>query len=110
MEKSVTVHILGKSYSLRVAVEDEALTREIAAYVDGKMTAFRRSFPKQDESTSAVIVALAIAEELFTLKEKTDSLSENTSKELDDLSRLLETVLTSSANGVEEEKRPNTKE
>ena len=102
MEKSVTVHILGKPYTLRVAVEDEKITREIAAYVDRKMTAFRKAFPRQDEVTSAVIVAMALGEELFTLREKAASLFDNTNRELDDLSDLLEAVLTSSGNGVEE--------
>ena len=101
MEKSVTVHILGKPYTLRVSAEDEEITREIAAYVDGKMTAFRKAFPRQDDATSAVIVALALGEELFTLREKTASLYSNTNKELDDLSDLLEGALTTPENGVE---------
>ena len=106
MEKSVKVHILGKPYTFRVAAEDEEITREIAAYVDGKLTAFRKQFPKQDDVTTAVIVALALAEELFTLREKTDSMHDNTNKELDNLSDLLEAVLTST-NGTQPTKTPS---
>ena len=109
MEKSVTVHILGKPYTLRVAAEDEEITREIAAYVDGKMTAFRKAFPRQDDATSAVIVALALGEELFTLREKSVSLFKDTDAELDDLSSLLESVLTSSGNGVQASEEKITK-
>lgn len=91
---------MGKPYTLRVAEDDEAMTQEIAAYVDGKIRAFRKAFPKQAEVTSAVIVALALAEELFTLKEKTNSSNSDTDKELDDLSDLLDAVLSAPENGV----------
>ena len=105
MEKPITVHILGRSYTLRVKPEDEALTREMAAYVDTKMTAFRKAFPKQDEVTSAVIVALALAEELFTAREKSNQRVEKTDKELDDLADLLHDALERPTNGVDKNEK-----
>ena len=100
---------MGRPYTLRVAEEDEQLTRDIATYVDGKMVAFRKAFPKQAEATSAVIVALAIAEELFTLKEKNDAVLDGTNKALDDLSDVLDAALQSTENGVDEKSTPASK-
>ena len=89
----MTVRIMGHEYSLRVNEEDEAMTREIAAYVDDKMTAFRKAFPKQPEVTTAVIAALAIAEELYISRDREEDVSEDADSELDELSALLEQAL-----------------
>jgi cell division protein ZapA len=72
MEKSIRVRVLGRDYALRVSEEDEAATREMVAYVDTKMRAFHRAFPDQPELTTAVIAALAIAEEYFALRDQRD--------------------------------------
>ena len=72
MEKSIRVRVLGRDYALRVSEEDEAATREMVAYVDGKLRAFHRSFPDQPELTTAVIASLAIAEEYFALRDQRD--------------------------------------
>ena len=69
MGKPIRVRVLGREYALRVDDDDEALTRQIAAYVDEKLRAFRTAHPEQPELTAAVITALAIAEELFTLRQ-----------------------------------------
>jgi len=66
--KSIRVEIMGRTYPLRVREEDEALTREIAAYVDGKMEAFRAQHSEQPPLTSAIIAALALAEELYAVQ------------------------------------------
>ena len=109
MEKSISVYILGRKYTLRVDPKDEEVTRQIAAYVDSKMTAFRKSFPKQDEVTSAVIVALAIAEELFTAREMNDKMDHHTSGELDALADLLGDALQNSKNGLKESTKSKDK-
>ena len=88
---------------MRVKPEDEEMTREIAAYVDGKMNAFRTAFPKQEELTSAVIAALAIAEELFTVREESARVTQKTDKELDDLADLLNDALERPGNGVDKD-------
>lgn len=69
-EKSIRVRVLDREFGLRVHEESETATREIAAYVDAKMRAFRRSHPEHPEITAAIITALAIAEELHALKDE----------------------------------------
>ena len=100
MEKSISVRVMGRDYTLRVNAEDEDMTREIAAYVDNKMTAFRTAFPKQPEITTAVIAALAIAEELYSAREQQDKLLEETDGELEALSLKLGEVLELPGNGA----------
>lgn len=62
--KSIRVSILGRDYALRVSEDDEAQTRRLADYVNQKMQAFQNAHPEQAELTTAVITALALAEEL----------------------------------------------
>lgn len=64
-----------REYVLRVAsAEDARLMQEIARYVDGKMRAFRRSHPDRPELTTAVVTAMAIAEELFVDRQQAEGL------------------------------------
>ncbi len=86
-EKSIRVRVLDREFGLRVQEENEAVTREIAAYVDARMRAFRRTHPEHPEITAAIITALAIAEELYTLRDeqqKTLRLLENQIGALDE--------------------------
>ena len=57
MEKSIRVRILGRDYPLLVKEQDEALTREMAAYIDGKMQAFKKAHPDQSDLVMAVMTA-----------------------------------------------------
>ena len=50
MEKSIRVRILGRDYPLLVKEKDEALTRNMASYIDGKMQAFKKAHPDQSGS------------------------------------------------------------
>ncbi len=93
MEKSISVRVMGREYTLRVNAQDEAMTKEIAAYVDDKMTAFRTAFPKQPEITTAVIAALSIAEELHTARDQQDKIIADTDDELLALTDKLSFVL-----------------
>ena len=99
MEKSISVRVMGREYSLRVNADDEEMTREIAAYVDDKMTAFRTAFPKQPEITTAVIAALAIAEELYASRERQDRIIEDTELEITALTDKLSGILGITENG-----------
>ena len=100
MEKSISVRVMGRDYTLRVSDADEAMTREIAGYVDAKMSAFRSAFPKQPEITTAVIAALAIAEELYTSRERQDQIIEETDTEVNALAEKLSSILGISENGA----------
>jgi cell division protein ZapA len=71
--KSIRVHILGREYGLRVHEEDERHTRRMAAYVNERMERFRDAHPEQAELTTAVITALALAEELHMVREKSET-------------------------------------
>ncbi len=81
MEKTIRVRVMGREYPLRVNEADEAVTRQIAAYVDAKMHAFKEAFPKQPEVTTAVVAALALAEELFAAREARARLEAATERE-----------------------------
>lgn len=90
MEKSIRVQVLGREYALRVREEDEGATREIAAYVDAKMRAFKQAHPDQPEMTAAIVTALAIAEELYAAREEQEAAVE-------EFGAILEEALSASA-------------
>jgi len=87
--KSIRVHVLGREYALRVDEEDEAFTREVASFVNARMEQFRDEHPEQAELTTAVITALALAEELHTLKEEQAGGTEVLNEEIDRLANRL---------------------
>lgn len=93
LEKSIRVRILGREYGLRVAENDENLTKDIATYLDRKMRSFREAHPKQEDVTTAVIAGLAITEELFTNRNEYAEARTNLDRQLDELSELLDEVV-----------------
>jgi cell division protein ZapA len=93
MEKSIRVRVLGRDYPLRVREEDEAAMRETAAYVDAKMHAFKTTYPEQPELVTAVVTALALAEELYSTREKQKSTLRRLDDELSALDRQLAEAL-----------------
>ena len=72
MPKPIRVRILGREYPLRVQEEDEAVMREMAAYVDDRMQAFRQAHPEQSDLVAAVVTALALAGDLFNAWEASE--------------------------------------
>jgi len=91
--KSIRVHILGREYALRVREEDEAFTRKVASFVNTRMEAFRDAHPEQAELTTAVITALALAEELHELRDDVEGERSLVNDELDQLTGRLASVL-----------------
>lgn len=93
--KSIRVHILGREYALRVQEEDESFTREMASFVNARMEQFRDAHPEQAELTTAVITALALAEELHTAENEqnddTEALNEELDRLADELGRAVDT-------------------
>lgn len=71
--RPIRVRILGRDYPLRIRPQDEALTRDMAAYVDGKLRTFKDAHPEQSDVTAAVVIALALAEELYSAWEAQDA-------------------------------------
>lgn len=93
MEKSIRVHLLGREYALRVHEENEATTRAIAQQVGQKMEAFRSAHPEQAKLTTAVITALALAEELHEARAQGEHVRTGTTGTLSDLADRLEAAL-----------------
>jgi cell division protein ZapA len=89
MDKTIRVRVLGRDYALRVREEDEGFTRTVAAYVDDKMKTFRQRHPEPPELTTAVVVALALAEEMMTAKEEQRRADAHRAQVLDQLARQL---------------------
>lgn len=75
-ERTIRVRILGRDYALRVHLDDEAFTRDLAHYVDQRMQTFKQAHPEQPEMTAAVISALAIAEDLFAALDAQEALQD----------------------------------
>lgn len=67
MGADVRVEIFGQVYSIRSELE-ETYVQELAAYIDGKMRAIAAATTTVDTQRAAVLAALAIADELHTLR------------------------------------------
>ncbi len=93
MEKSIRVRIMGREYPLLVKEKDEALTRNMATYIDGKMQAFKKAHPDQSDLVMAVMTALGLTEELFNASEKNKQALHTLNDELDELNQALAEAL-----------------
>jgi cell division protein ZapA len=72
MSNSVKVQIFGQTYTI-LGELDERYVQKLAAYVDGKMSAIADATSTIDTQKVAVLAALAIADELHTIrKDRTD--------------------------------------
>jgi cell division protein ZapA len=91
--KSIRVHVMGREYGLRVQEEDEDFTRKVASFVNERMEQFRDEHPEQAELTTAVITALALAEELHTQNDERADEVEALNAELDRLADRLGTAI-----------------
>lgn len=91
--KSIRVNILGREYALRVHEEDETQTRELARFVEERMRRFQKAHPEQAELTTAIITALALAEELHDLRAEQEETQQSLDAELDLLADRLANAL-----------------
>ena len=72
MSNSVKVQIFGQTYTIRGEL-DERYVQKLAAYVDEKMSAIADVTATVDTQKVAVLAALAIADELHTIRnDRTD--------------------------------------
>jgi cell division protein ZapA len=98
MPKSIRVRILGREYPLKVQDENEAVTREMAAYVNDRIQAFRHAHPEQSDLVAAVVTALALAGDLFNAWAASEQTLHTLDDELSALDqRLAEALLDGSA-------------
>ena len=65
----VTLSILGREYRLACAPEEKPALIQCAQYVDGKMQAIKDAGKVMGADRIAVMAALQIAHELFTVKD-----------------------------------------
>jgi cell division protein ZapA len=69
MSKSVKVQIMGQVYPITADLE-EGYIHELAEYVDGRMRAIAGMTPTVDTQKVAVLAAMAIADELYSLRKE----------------------------------------
>jgi len=69
MTQTAKVHIYGQTFSLQGDL-DEAYVRKLAAFVDAKMRTVSDMTPTVDTQKVAILAALAIADELHSLKKE----------------------------------------
>jgi cell division protein ZapA len=69
MSGFVKVQILGQPYTIQGEL-DEAYVKKLAAYVDEKMRAISEMTPTADTQKAAILAALAIADELHSLRQE----------------------------------------
>jgi cell division protein ZapA len=92
----VTVEIGGQRYPIRSSL-DAAYVAELAAYVDEKMALAARETTSGDTLKVAVLAALNIADELFRARAAEGTVTTHWQRKADELERLLDGVLASSA-------------
>jgi cell division protein ZapA len=63
------IQIYDQTYNINSGQSDESL-RQLAAYVDGKMHEIAEATQMADSLKVAVLAALNIADELFTIRER----------------------------------------
>lgn len=95
--KSLRVEILDHEYPLRVSEQDEAFTKRLATYVDGRMRQVQSEISGVSDLTYAVLGALAIAEELYLVRDELRQLRAAVDADADALADRLDAVLDADA-------------
>lgn len=95
--KPLRVEILDHEYPLRVTEQDEAFTKRLAAYVDGRMRQVQNEVSGVSDLTYAVLGALAIAEELHLVRDELAQLRRSIDADVDALADRLDAVLDADA-------------
>ena len=89
----VSVEIHGQRYPIRSSLDQDYVMR-LAAFVDQKITAAAESTPSSDSHRLAVLAALNIADELFRMREATQSRDTQMAERTSELEELLDKALT----------------
>lgn len=75
MSTQTKVQIFGQTYTIAGEL-DESYVRELAAYVDEKMQTIADNTSTIDTQKAAVLAALSVADELFSLRKERGSRQE----------------------------------
>ncbi len=92
VQNSVNIVIHGQQYPIS-ANGDEAYIREVAAYVDDRMSKLKDKAPSNTLVRLAVLAALNITDELFTLRKDNKSLIKRLEEKTTRMSNNLEEAL-----------------
>jgi len=95
-EASMKIEIFDQSYNLQ-AEDDESYLRELAAFVDEKMRAVAESTRQVDSTRVAVLAALNLADELFTVRQRLKQIEGPLRQRVERCVRLVEKTLEASA-------------
>ena len=90
------IEIYDQSYNVNSAGQNEEQLKELAAYVDGKMSEVARATRMVDSVKVAVLAALNIADELFTLRERQQEIDGPLRKRVEKCVALVEKALEQS--------------
>jgi cell division protein ZapA len=96
MSNQVKVQIHGQSYTM-VGELDEAYVLQLASYVDEKMNAVAAETNTVDSVKIAVLAAMAIADELLSLREQKDERVEALRERAEQCLTVVEKALRQSA-------------
>ena len=90
------IEIYDQSYNVNSAGQNEEQLKELAAYVDGKMREVARATRMVDSVKVAVLAALNIADELFTMRERQQEIDGPLRKRVEKCVALVEKALEQS--------------
>jgi cell division protein ZapA len=93
---AVKIEIYDQSYNVS-AEQDEAYLKELARFVDGRMRAVADATRTVDSLKVAVLAALNIADELFSLRERQGELEGPLRKRVEKCVALVEKALEQSS-------------
>jgi cell division protein ZapA len=96
MSNRVKVEIYGQSYTMSGDL-DEAYVQKLARYVDEKMSAVAEATQTVDSVRVAVLAAVAIADELHTLRQDKGDRDENLRERAEQCLTILERALKQTA-------------
>jgi cell division protein ZapA len=96
MSNRVKVEIYGQSYTMAGEL-DEAYVQKLARYVDEKMSAVATATQTVDSVRVSVLAALAIADELHTLRQEKGDRDENLRERAEQCLTILERALKQTA-------------
>ncbi|MGA2509144.1 MAG: cell division protein ZapA [Candidatus Acidiferrales bacterium] len=87
------IEIYDQTYNVNSAGQNEEQLKELAAYVDGKMREVAQATRMVDSVKVAVLAALNIADELFTLRERQQEIDGPLRKRVEKCVALVEKAL-----------------
>jgi len=92
-KEKVRLEIYGREYEIDAEGGDPLYLTALARYLEEKMREIATSTNIVDTSKLAILAALNIADELFSLRESRNTINDSVNKKTDELLALLDGVL-----------------